>query len=92
MQSVRFHHCSTTKSFKNYNCPCLAGDKETSEKILGSLTNRMKNWNNENDRISRMIRKAEMDLIFKERKEMFYLTTHILFTVIWRRTYGKGPF
>ena len=29
----------------------------------------------------------------KGRKEMFYLTTHsthILFTVIWRRTYGKG--
>ena len=29
------------------------------------------------------------------RKEMFYLTmhsTHFLFTVIWRRTYGKGPF
>ena len=27
-------------------------------------------------------------------KEMFYLTTHsqhILSTVIWRRTYGKGP-
>ena len=23
------------------------------------------------------------------RKEMFYLTQHILFTVIWRRTYGK---
>ena len=23
---------------------------------------------------------------------MFYLTTHILFTVIWRRTYGKEPF
>ena len=28
------------------------------------------------------------------RKEMFYLTTHstlFLFTVIWRRAYGKGP-
>ena len=29
----------------------------------------------------------------KERKEMFYLTTHSthLITVIWRHTYGKGP-
>ena len=29
------------------------------------------------------------------RKEMFYLTTHsthFLFTVIWRLTYGKEPF
>ena len=28
---------------------------------------------------------------YQEKKEMFYLTTHILFTVMWRRTYGKGP-
>ena len=30
----------------------------------------------------------------QERKEIFYLTTHtehILFTVIWHRTHGKGP-
>ena len=28
------------------------------------------------------------------RKEMFYLTTHVthLVTVIWRQTYGYGPF
>ena len=29
------------------------------------------------------------------RKEMFYLTTHsthFICTIIWRRTYGKGPF
>ena len=28
--------------------------------------------------------------VYEGRKVMFYLTTHILFTVIWRRTYGKG--
>ena len=32
--------------------------------------------------------------LFEGRKEMFYLTTHStpLVNVIWRRTYGKGPF
>ena len=32
--------------------------------------------------------------VMEGRKEMFYLTTHqhILFTVIWHQTYGKGPF
>ena len=42
----------------------------------------MKNWNNENDRISRMIRKAEMDLIFKERKEgnVLFNDTHFIYS------------
>ena len=33
-------------------------------------------------------------IILEGRKEMFYdwFTQHILFTVIWRQTYGKGPF
>ena len=28
----------------------------------------------------------------RERNVLFNDTQHILFTVIWRQTYGKGPF
>ena len=46
-------------------------------------------------RICRQDQRTLIVTAHRGRKEIFYLTMHskhFLFTIIWRRTYGKGPF
>ena len=53
----------------------------------------MRERERERERERQRERKQRHSCMKEGRKEMFYLTTHstLLFTVMWRQTYGKGP-
>ena len=48
-------------------------------------------YSDDEDKPRNIITKLLLAFTNNGRKEMFYLTTHSTFMVIWRRTYRKGP-